>query len=157
MPGTKKVANPKLWFRFKLSADSSVEMGSIDDEKLKTKADQIRQDLLCCAFEGGSNYWYRIDEFSYPAGMSRKDVEFPHLAVPFLKGGSLLISTGGDHQNPNRKDGKWTLNHAALVKGWKLMHDEAPQHYGNAISENSDAETGDVYLQLCLFGEVIFG
>jgi hypothetical protein len=152
-----KAVDAKIWSRFKVSSDSTVEVDSIGAEQLKAKLDQIRQDLLCNAFEGGSNYWYRIEEFNYPAGTSRKDVEYPHLALPFLKGGSLLISTGGDHPNPNRKDGFWTLNHAALIKGWKLMHDEAPRHYGNAISEDHDAETGDVYLQMCLFGEVVFG
>jgi len=40
---------------------------------------------------------------------------------------------------------------------WKVMHDDYPSHYGDAISENDDAGTGDVYLQCCLFGEVIYG
>ena len=38
-----------------------------------------------------------------------------------------------------------------------FLHDQYPHHYANAITEDHDAETGDVYLQLCLFGELIFG
>jgi hypothetical protein len=119
--------------------------------------DQLQSDLLCCAFEGGSNYWYRIDKEVYPEGKKDGDVKFPHINLPLLKGGALLISTGGDHPNPKTKKDLWRLDRAALEKGWLLMITDAPGHYADAVDGNFDACTGDVYLQLCLFGEVIFG
>ena len=136
-------------FKFDLPANGKT--------KLETQHDIRLQYLLCNALEGGSNYWYRIDRFNYPEGKSDKDVEFAHLEVPFMKGGSLLISTNGEHPNPDRKDGKWTLNLVKLREGWVTMRHKYPTHYDNAVRENDDAETGDVYLQCCLFGEVIFG
>ena len=37
------------------------------------------------------------------------------------------------------------------------MMTDAPHHYADAVTESGDAVTGDVFLQLCLFGKVIFG
>ena len=37
------------------------------------------------------------------------------------------------------------------------MHQKYPNHYENFISENDDAETSDVALQLALFKELVYG
>lgn len=124
----------------------------------KEKASQIQKDLLCCAFEGGSNYWYCIEREVFPKGVDRGSVEYPHIDLPFMRGARLEISAdGGLHANPDRKDGLWVLNLTAVERGWKLLREKGAHHYDNAITEDFDAETGDVFLQLCLFGEVIFG
>ncbi len=139
------------------------EKWDLDAKAGKTKlspADSRMQYLLCNAMEGGSNYWASIAKYRYPEGVSKADVEFPHLEVPFLKGGSILIAADADsepHKNPARKDGLWVLNYDALVKGWDVMKQKYPRHAADVIRENDDACTGDVYLQCCLFGEAIFG
>lgn len=124
--------------------------------KLENRLDVRLQYLLCNAMEGGSGYWISSTKYTYPAGLDKASVEYPHLEVPFMKGGSILISAE-DHANPDRKDGRWLLNHEALLNGWAVMADKAPRHFLDAINENDDAGTGDVFLQCCLFGEVIFG
>ena len=123
--------------------------------KTKEELAQIHKDLLCSAFEGGSNYWYFIEKVEYPRGKKRADFEYPHLEVPFLEGGRIIIRAE-DHSNKNHPKGHWTLDQAAIARGWKLMIEEHPRHYADAM-EDGDATTGDVFLQLCLFGEVIFG
>ncbi len=115
-----------------------------------SEADQRLSDLLCSAFEGGSNYWYTIEKFVYPKGKTAEDFEFPHLEVVFA-GGALKITA-------DREKKVYTLDRKALDLGWKLMIEKQPRHYADAMSEsNADAITGDVYLQLCLFGDVVFG
>lgn len=42
-------------------------------------------------------------------------------------------------------------------KGLELMHDQYPRHYADLVEENSDLITGDVWLQLTVFGELIYG
>jgi hypothetical protein len=37
------------------------------------------------------------------------------------------------------------------------MADKYPRHIADILSENDDATTGDVFLQLCLFGDVVYG
>lgn len=122
----------------------------------KTEKAQAISDLLCSAFEGGSNYWYRIEKYVYPPGKGRKDVEFPHIEVPSMQGGALLISAD-DHWNPKDKRGLWRLDPEALERGWNIMVEKHPRHYADAMEGTGDAATGDVFLQLCLFGDLIFG
>lgn len=106
------------------------------------------KDLLCCALEGGSNYWYFIKSFNYPNN-KKVYLEFPHLDLPFLEGGSLTITA----EEMSEK----LLNLEAINKGLEIMKEKYPRHYADFITENDDAITGDVFLQCTLYGEVIFG
>ena len=105
--------------------------------------------LLCSAFEGGSNYWYQIKEYVYPKGKTKADFEYPYLDLPF-KGGAVKITADGERK-------VYTLDRAALDKGWITFRDDCSRHYADAMNETADAVTGDVFLQCCLFGEIIFG
>jgi hypothetical protein len=107
-------------------------------------------DLLCCAFEGGSNYWYWINRFNYPDEKILK-LEYPHLELPLIEGGSLLIDAQGDKEHSGK-----LLNLESIQKGLQLLHDNYCNHFNDLLTENDDADTGDVFLQLCLFGEVVF-
>lgn len=114
--------------------------------------------LLCNAFEGGSNYWYFIEKFQYPKGKTRKDFEYPHLELP-IKGGALTIKDmeGDQGTGEHAKAKLYRLDLKALERGWKIMHDKYPHHYADAITGQDDATTGDVFLQCCVFGDVIYG
>lgn len=112
--------------------------------------DQRVQDLLCCALEGGSNYWYEITAFNYPNGLTKDDLEYPHLELPF-RGGSLSISDIEDGEPCGE------LNREACERGLQVMADKYPKHYADFLGENEDAETGDVFLQCALLGEIVYG
>ena len=43
-----------------------------------------------------------------------------------------------------------------LAQTLRLMHNEYPRHYGDLVSGNEDAETGDVFFQLLCFGEIVY-
>jgi hypothetical protein len=119
---------------------------------------QRLSDLLCGAFEGGSNYWYRIDEFVKPENFDNSeegDEKFRHLSYPCNKGGALIISDINEEDDEEKET--WTLNLESMAKGLKVMAKDYPRHMENFLAGNDDAETSDVYLQCCLFGEVIFG
>lgn len=62
-------------------------------------------------------------------------------------GGSVLI-TEVDNPIP------LVLNFDAVERGLKLMADKFPQHFHDFVHENDDAETADVLLQCCLFGDI---
>ncbi len=119
----------------------------IKDERVK--------DLLCCALEGGSNHWYLIKEYRYPPGQTEESLkmEFPHLDLPFLDGGALIIGDKEDEAD------KHPLDRAAMEQGLQLMASkpELAKHMADFIAENEDATTGDVFLQICLYGEERFG
>lgn len=128
---------------------------------------ELIRNLLCCAFEGGSNYWYDIEGIHYPPGRNYasykeggkgQDAEtywnWSQL-IPTQEGGHLIItSKEGDEINGTKK---WRLDREAIAKGLAIMAEKYPKHFGDVIAETEDADTGDVLLQLALFGELIYG
>lgn len=117
--------------------------------------------LLCSAFEGGSNYWYMIESFHAPRRFDRHTMSgkiFKHIDYPTNPGGYLVLSASCDGEAYlHNGDSKWRLDIAALQRGLQVMHDKYPSHYADFLAENDDAITGDVFLQCCLFGETVFG
>jgi hypothetical protein len=37
------------------------------------------------------------------------------------------------------------------------MAADYPRHFADLVNENDDADTGDAFVQCCVFGEVIYG
>lgn len=104
-------------------------------------------DLLCTAFEGGSNYWYMLEGYEGDT----TGVEFKHIWMPFKPGGAVLVSV------PEDDDGKiYKLNREAVQRGLSLMASEYPHRFRHFLEGDYDADDGDVFLQLALFGDVIF-
>lgn len=122
---------------------------------------QILADLLSSAFEGGSNYWCILNGRTPPTEIVFRTE--PHAPpgqtylqdFPINPGGSLrFVALDNDVINGRTE---FLLDRAALERGFKLLEERYPRHYRDAINEDGDADTGDVFLQLCLFGEVVFG
>jgi len=49
------------------------------------------------------------------------------------------------------------LTDQRLTEAWTRFQDRAPRHFADAMEENHDAITGDVFLQILAFGEIIYG
>lgn len=132
---------------------------------MKLTSEQYRlQNLLTSALEGGSNYWYRNADVLLPDGITIQDFReggkftdpddyrHPYEIVPFVPGCELTL----EHD----AEGDWKvakINEAKLAEALKLMQEKHPRHYADVLNENDDAETGDVFLQLTVFGEIVFG
>lgn len=54
-------------------------------------------------------------------------------------------------------DDVFPLTYASMRKAMELMAQDYPQHMNDLLSENDDAITADVFLQLSLFEDVIYG
>lgn len=107
--------------------------------------DTVVHNLLCCALEGGVGYWNQITGYEGKCG------EFPHLDTPMSSTGALLTrDTEEDVNLP-------PLTRGRLQEGLQIMATKYPRHFENLLEENEDAETGDVFLQCCLLGEVVYG
>lgn len=59
--------------------------------------------------------------------------------------------------NDGEEPTKHYLTMDNVQKGLELMRDEYPRHYADLMEEEDDAITGDVWLQLAVFGELIYG
>ena len=119
-----------------------------------TISDDKIANMLVSAFEGGSNYWCRIDKFNKPPGTPFKfkgDTEiYRHASYPVSEGGSLLIKDTTDGKN-------YTLDNETIVNGLKIMATKYPKHFADFLNDNDDADTGDVFLQCCLLKDVKYG
>lgn len=134
-------AAPNAPFKFKVTREINIEDVS---------------SLLCSALEGGSSYWYEIAEFIEPPTLDyRTDPQTVsrHLDYPLSTGGALIID---DVEGDKEYSGK-RLDRESIARGLQVMAEKEPQHFADLLAENADATTGDVFLQCCLFGEVIFG
>jgi hypothetical protein len=135
------------------------------------------QSLLVGALEGGSNYWYYVVDTKFPQGITYEDFRHPNgkfnndpedywhplQVIPFIEGCSVIfidiedsdIDPDDDEAVANVK--KYTLDRAACLRGIEVMAEKYPHHFADVVAENDDADTADVYLQCCLFGECVYG
>lgn len=117
-------------------------------------------DLLCTAMEGGVGYWAQITGYRKPKELWRGkgwegDV-FRHVHYPMSRGGAMFLREyDGDEDPPPT----WTVTRSKLIAGLRKMASDPRylRHFADFMRENEDAITGDVFLQLSLFGEVVYG
>jgi len=125
-----------------------------------TTAVQIDSDkiaeLLCSAFEGGSGYWSEIGGYNVPKEVwlwGDGSNIFKYIQYPLSKGGAVIVLETGDGDVSKEH----VLDLAAIKRGLQTMANKEPRHFANFLAGNGDADTGDVFLQCCLLGEVVYG
>lgn len=118
--------------------------------------DQKREDMLVSALEGGSNYWYWINDESYEiieAFNRDNDTPFSIAMWLAIKGGKSIKI----HDIENKKELLGEINLTSIRKGEELMLREQPKHFADIISESDDATTADVWFQYCVMGKIVYG
>lgn len=106
--------------------------------------------LLCSAFEGGSNYWASsVEETDIAPTAPLPDNNYWHWSQWNPVNGSPVIVTDIDGNTH-------TVNAEALRKGLAAMAVKCPHAFADAIAGTIDAETGDIFLQCCCFGQVVY-
>ena len=105
--------------------------------------------LLCSAFEGGSNYWY--DELEPLKRSSKATNPSDRFYEDMIKHGFTLMDkhTGVLH----------TVKPLQFKSAFKhIFSNKDFSHIASDISnDNMDADTGDVFLQTVVFKDVIYG
>lgn len=148
LPGRDpKLATPLM---FKLSAFLKQPKAKSDFKVNVSIPDDMIESLLVSAFEGGSNYWLGKVGRINVAQDKKKD-----LYQTVLQGDGLTIKER-DEEAPVIKD-FGILDRKTIEAGLEKMAKDAPGHFGDIKTDNADAETGDVFLQFCLFGKIIYG
>lgn len=104
-------------------------------------------DLMVTAIEGGCTHWAEslellegTDLFEPPYYADPKFYSFPFKLA--------LTDCEGDVH---------TLTIDELTKGWSLLLQLYPRRALSAQDESYDAEDADVFLQLAVYGDVIYG
>lgn len=124
-----------------MSSDKEIKEAEVTiTVKYDFKGDDI-MNLLIGAFEGGSGYWATFS----PLG------DYPPNKLSDLYGKMVVKNI--------EEDGKPTylLTKEKIQKGLELFVEKEPRHFSDFQSGNDDAVTADVFLQMCVLGEVIYG
>jgi len=127
--------------------------------------------LLVTAIEGGSNYWYYIVEYNKPEGVDTspdwnwagdKDPAPSYIRYAMTEGYSITIADMEENDELDPDDEStwgttYKLDLKAMEAGLQIMAEKYYRHFKDFIEENYDAETADVFLQCCCFGEAVYG
>jgi len=115
--------------------------------------------LLACGFEGGVNYWLRIEDYIEPETVRTVTTNtwnfgegkvFKHIDYPLSEGGGVVcrdMESGEEH----------TLDGEAIRRGVQIMARDCPHHWQDVVRDSTDATTGDVFIQCCLLGKLVYG
>lgn len=118
--------------------------------------------LLCTAIEGGYHrYWGNVEVAYKPTQEEINDKEkygdwagYPQYLVSHRNFKLRVISEWWYEPELPKTT---ILKLSTLKKGLKVMSEKYPKHFKDFLIENCDAITGDVFLQCCVEGEVIYG
>lgn len=113
--------------------------------------------LLCSAWEGGSSYWAESKGSPYKLLPEKKRRDFNSLTLA-LPVKVRVKESDEDFTVP----GPWlTLDAAAIQRGLNVLgegkEDGAAKTLADILTEDDDANTGDCFLQFCLFGKLVYG
>ena len=123
---------------------------------MKITKDQI-ESMMVGAIEGGSNYWYDIRSWAI-IEHATKDMEGEPIVMRILKGlefGLSLPIYDIEDQDTNIPFG--ILTQESFQKAFDLMFKNHPHHFADLIGQTDDAITADVFFQLAVMGELVFG
>lgn len=119
---------------------------SFKDLDFDALTEQQFDDLLACAFEGGSNYWYFIESFE-----NKRDEKSGLYYV------NRLPTVSDREGSPNDMCVPKKLTIEVLHETMKTLKELRPKNYENIVEDNYDAEDADVFLQYAVLGCLIYG
>lgn len=112
-------------------------------------------DLFITAYEGGSSYWARLSiifseetQQKFNAGLSPSEHIF-----------NRMFNDNKEFRVWDAENGDLlgTISKANLKEGYRLLKAEHESHYADILNENWDATTADIFMQLSVMQEIVFG
>lgn len=111
-------------------------------------------DQIITAIEGGINYWCAGAILVRPDKSTL--AETPWYSDPKLYEQDFLIKVALHEPHEDDKI-DYELTPDAIRKGLAVLAEKYKWRINEIVTEDGDAETGDVFLQCCLFGEIVYG
>ncbi|TXM69642.1 hypothetical protein [Methylobacterium sp. WL120] len=121
----------------------------------KTLSPSKIADQVITAIEGGIGYWCEAVDVMEPDRSTL--TEKPWYADPKLYAGpfSIKFTELEEHKAGAGRDRY--LTPANVQSGLNTMSEKYQDHFRDLVDENGDSDTADVFIQCCLFGDLIYG
>lgn len=125
--------------------------------------------LLSTAFESGVGYWCVITDIIAPPDptvwLDRKDngdLEpegrlYRRYDYPVTPGGAVIIADAQEYEDDPAEAKTYRIDRESITRGLAVMQQKYPKQFSDFVTQNYDAITGDVFIQCCAFGEIIYG
>lgn len=143
-----------------------------EDDKIKARESRTfgKEDIINLfvdALEGGSNYWYHIrhlpKEVSYKAKEMGQSVS-EAIGEYILHGGYVQFYDAeeeyddDDYTETHSENGLLgTVDMDSILEAITIIKRDYPDVWENILDEQYDANDADIFLQLCVMGDVVFG
>jgi len=143
-----------------------------EEERLKARENRTfgKEDIINLfvdALEGGSNYWYEIRHLPKEVRYKAKEMGQPiseTIGEYILNGGYVQFYDSeeeyddddyGETHSDNGLLG--TVDMDSILEAITLIKKDYPEVWENILDEQYDANDADIFLQLCVMGEVVYG
>lgn len=113
--------------------------------------DDLHRDLLITALEGGSNYWYYIPDVIKTRKQSFSEAVWETIAS------GLPVDVYDVEGDEEERDFLGTITLDSIEDADKILNDEFEDVYNRIVEEQFDAEDADIWFQLIVMKEVVFG
>lgn len=132
-------------------------------------------DLLSTAFEGGiTGTWcvivgvvdppdVTIWSDRYDNGTLRDDPQlYRYYDYPVTPGGAVIVAEDEVWRDAEREGDTsqvktFHIDRETIARGLSVMQTKYPHHFADFVKQNGDACTADVFVQCCVFGELVYG
>ena len=115
------------------------------------------EDLLCCAFEGGSDYWAKTGV----TAEQKKEVGAEYAFEVATRGGEVEVFDVENGELLGVLNGQSIVNAFTLMSQGEDKNGKAmpclKRYLQTFLKEDEDSEVGDVFLQMAVMGEIVFG
>jgi hypothetical protein len=138
-----------------------------EDERIKARENKVfgKEDIINLfvdALEGGSNYWYHIRNIPKDV---RRDIPLSEAIGEYILNGGYIEfydAEGEEYDDDSMdiysdKDLLGTVDINSLLDAINKIKHDYPDVWENILDEQYDANDADIFLQLCVMGEVEFG
>ena len=120
---------------------------------------EVIENIIVTALEGGSNYWYYINDNGYDAVRNavkmEKSLPFPLALVEAVLDHGAVVEIC-DIEDTDEVLGVVSAN--SIQDGLQKLADSDESHaLMDELSYNGDADTSDICFQYIVMGEIIFG
>ena len=117
--------------------------------------------IIITALEGGSNYWYFLDEINFPDGTPENKHLVEKIAWSLYNNqdweGFPVYDVEEVETLTNLGEPIGKISHASCQKAFELMFRDYGEALGHIISEEYDAGDADIFFQLACLGDVVYG